>query len=157
MADILIPIFICVVLPVAIVFLYVWKQVNADNKRSAILMEAVKRSEGDTLVRLTKQMRESKAGSKAVAPAICYLRNSLVLLAIGLALGIVATVLFIVHDPNDSMDSVTGLSVPSLICIFLGIAFLILYFVVKRREGDKSALKGTQQEMVECDMVETED
>ena len=41
MVDVLVPIFVCVVLPVAIVGIYYWSQINAENKRAEILMKAI--------------------------------------------------------------------------------------------------------------------
>ena len=41
MVDVLVPIFVCVVLPVAIVGIYYWSQINDENKRAEILMKAI--------------------------------------------------------------------------------------------------------------------
>lgn len=132
--GLLIPIFICVVLPVSIVAIYYFTKLRRQRYRSDVAMKAI---ENGVDVDLTKLMGEEKSADNTT-PMQQYLRNlkvGLVLLAIGIAF----LIFWIYMASTYSIaEEYAPLMLISLIGILTGAGILIVARVIKRniRESD---------------------
>jgi len=132
--GLLIPIFICVVLPVSIVAIYNFTKLRRQRNRSDVAMKAI---ENGVDVDLTKLMGEEKSADNTT-PMQQYLRNlkvGLVLLAIGIAF----LIFWIYMASTYSIaEEYAPLMLISLIGILTGAGILIVARVIKRniRESD---------------------
>ena len=74
LTGILVPIFICVVLPVTCVWLVVRKFINADNRRSEVIIEAIKANSGIDADKLAEAMAAqdcARGAQQASAGRLC--------------------------------------------------------------------------------------
>ena len=115
----IVSIFICVVLPVAIVWIVFSASRNSENKRAEVLLKAIEHNANldadklaEALAKKPKTPRERQLGR--------LLRGSIFTL-LGIAFAIVASV---IDDPD--------VFVISAVCGAVGIAFLIVYFVGRK-------------------------
>ena len=60
MVDVLVPIFVCVVLPVAIVGIYYWSQINAENKKILVVPTSSKDKDAIKWVKKTNPLEAKK-------------------------------------------------------------------------------------------------
>lgn len=134
MEGILVPIFICVVLPVAIVAIIYWERVNNDNKRTQVLIKAIEANNdidtdklADALSRPRKSAREILNGR--------LLRGCLFTL-IGVACEIIALVSYFSDQACPPMNAVIIFVIAGGISLAIGISFLIVYFVTRRQPQD---------------------
>lgn len=127
--DILVPIFICVVLPVALVWLSTWGGRNKVNRRSQVLIEAIKANPnigGKSLVDLLND--EDKRSNSPEAILQNRLQRGLMWSLIGVAMFVLALIC-----TNPMSDSRLVLLFASCVSIAVGVAFLVTFFFQKRR------------------------
>lgn len=129
----LVPIFICVVLPVAIVLIVFLAAMNSDNKRAKILIKAIETGNGIDADRLAEALRKPAKSPQQVL----YLRllRGCIFSLVGLALIIVGLVNYACGAAfsDDQVSVVMLLGTP---CIAVGISYLIVY-LVSRKEVKK--------------------
>lgn len=135
MMDVLVPIFVCVVLPVAIVGIYYWSQINAENKRAEILMKAIEANCGpdaDKLAEALQQQRKPKTAREILN--LRLLRGCMfTLIGLGLcAIGIVSLCLGYGYMP-ESFNALLIFGAPILA---IGISYLVVYFVTRKQVKD---------------------
>ena len=118
-AGILVPIFVCVVLPVAIVWIVFSTARNSDNKRAEVLIKAIENNTdidadklAEALNKKPKTPRERQLGR---------LLRGCIFTLIGAALTVISLT---VIEPDDQ----TGLLIISSVSAAIGIAYLIVYF-----------------------------
>lgn len=131
--EILAPIFICVVLPIAIVGILAYTKINAENRRAQILTKAIETNNNidtEKLTEILRSMEKSTARSARDKVAGRLLRGCIFTLVGFAFIGIA----FITPDYKPSES-------PALCCALIslavGISFLIVYFVT-RRQVDQS-------------------
>lgn len=130
MEDILVPIFVCVVLPVAIVLIVFLAAMNSDNKRAAVIIKAIEVSGGADIDKLSETLRKQKKSPREILN-LRLLRGCIFTL-IGLSVIIVGIANLIAGSIFRS-DPVT---VPLMIgapCLAVGISYLIVYFVSRKQ------------------------
>lgn len=130
MEDILVPIFVCVVLPVAIVLIVFLAAMNSDNKRAAVIIKAIEVSGGADIDKLSETLRKQKKSPREILN-LRLLRGCIFTL-IGLSVIIVGIANLIAGSIFRS-DQVT---VPLMIgapCLAVGISYLIVYFVSRKQ------------------------
>ena len=69
MEGILVPIFICVVLPVAIVAIIYWERVNNDNKRTQVLIKAIEANNDIDADKLAEALAKPRKTAKEIGRA----------------------------------------------------------------------------------------
>lgn len=117
--DILIPIAVCVVLPIFIVAIVTFAGVNRDNKRSKIMLAAIEKGMDVDAKNLFESDKKKKTLKERV---MGYLSKGLVCLAVGIALVI----------SNFMIDLEGTPLIGGLICGLIGVAYVILYFVFRK-------------------------
>lgn len=132
----LIPIFICVVLPVSIVAIYHFTKLRRQRYRSDVAMKAI---ESGMDVDLAKLLGEERWTDSAT-PMQKYLRNlktGLILLAIGMAF-LIFWIYMLAFDTSSNFESAAGALISGMLFALIGGAFLYVARVIKRniRESD---------------------
>ena len=139
--NIILPIFVCVVLPVSIVLILVYSKVNSTNKQAQVLQKAIECDHGldvDKLAevitnrRLFTQQKREKTPRELLH--LRLLRGCIFTLG-GLFFGITTSVTF--HLGKYTMyDDLNGALAVSAISLAIGISYLIVYFMT-RKDIDK--------------------
>lgn len=134
MEDILIPIFICVVLPVAIVLIISISKIKTDNLRTQIIIRAIEANKDVDTAKLLESMKKPQK----TARDILFLR--LLRGCIFTLIGLFSIILGICTFANGEDFSSDPVFFPSFLgCVFLaiGISYLIVYFATRNSVNDK--------------------
>ena len=130
MVEIIVPIFVACVMPIAIVLIVALRKSNTVNKRSEILIKAIEANKEVDTDKLIEAMREPKKSPQEILNAR-LLRGCMYSL-IGLALAIVG----IVNLANGTEFSADPVTIPLMfggISLAIGISYLIVYFVTRNQ------------------------
>lgn len=133
MVDILVPIFVCVVLPVAIVGIYYWSQVNAENKRAEILMKAIEANCGPDADKLAEALQKPRKTAREILNL--RLLRGCMFTFVGLGLCIVGIVSACMGTEFAS-DPVTVPLVFGGASLAIGLSYLVVYFVTRNQVKD---------------------
>lgn len=137
MQQILVPIFICVVLPVSIVLIYFLAKMNNDNKRAQIIIKAIEANNDIDTDKLAESLKRPEKSDRQILN-LRLLRGCMFSL-VGLAL-IIIGLFNLSYDRNFYDDPVC---IPMLFggsILAIGISYLIVYFVT-RKQVDNSNRK----------------
>lgn len=124
--PILVPIFLCVVLPVSIVAIIYWEKINSTNKRTQILIKAIEANndiDADKLAEALSTPRKSPKeilNGRLLKGCIFSLTGMVCLLTEYVGGGVCIA-------PRDSLGITGG------ICLAIGISFLIVYFLTRKQ------------------------
>lgn len=136
MEDILVPIFVCVVLPVSIVLIVFLAAMNSENKRAQILIKALEVNNSIDAEKLAETLRKQKKTEREILN-LRLLRGCIFSL-IGILLIIIACIVNLVQGGGFNEDA-TGLMISGGISSAIGVSYLIVYFVTRKQlSGDKS-------------------
>ena len=121
MTSVLVPIFICVVLPVAIVLIIYLTRMSSEKNRTRIIMRALEKNEGVDLSKLAESLTSRRRTPRELLD-LRLLRGCMFSL-IGVVL--IATFLMLPHArmPQFTLGGVI---------LSIGLSYLIVYFVTKR-------------------------
>ena len=130
MTQTLVPIFVCVVLPIAIVLIVSLAKMNADNKRTQIILKAIEANRDV----YTEKLIESMKKPEKTALQILNLRllRGCIFSLVGLGLVIVAVV-GLLNDVPFADDPVSVPLVFGSASLTVGLSYLIVYFVTRRQ------------------------
>lgn len=133
MVDILVPIFVCVVLPVAIVGIYYWSQINAENKRAEILMKAIEANCGPDADKLAEALQKPRKTAREILNL--RLLRGCMFTFVGLGLCIVGIVSACMGTEFAS-DPVMVPLVFGGASLAIGLSYLVVYFVTRKQVND---------------------
>lgn len=129
MDSIIVPIAICVVLPVSIVFLATWRQYNKDNKRAEILMKAIESNKEIDANKLAESLGSTNDQKSDILSK--RLLRGLMFSFIGLAMIIGALLIFGNGGSGDTPEfGIMG----GTVLLAIGISYLIVYWVTNRQK-----------------------
>lgn len=131
MDSIIVPIAICVVLPVSIVFLATWREYNKDNKRTEILMKAIESNKEIDANKLAESLGSPNSQNQKSDILSKRLLRGLMFSFIGLALIIGSLVVFSNGGFGDTPEF--GL-MSGAVLLAIGISYLIVYWVTNRQK-----------------------
>lgn len=126
----LIPIFVCVVLPVSIVLIVMLASMNSDNKRAKILIKAIEANNTIDADKLAEALRKPRKSPLELLNAR-LLRGCIFTFA-GIGLLAFAAVGLI----NDLPFAEDPVAVPGMIgaaSLAIGLSYLIVYFVTRKQ------------------------
>jgi F0F1-type ATP synthase assembly protein I len=124
----LVPIFVCVVLPVAVIFINYRASMNRENKRAEVLIKAIEVNNGIDAEKLAEAFSKPKKTAREVL-SLRLLRGCVSTL-VGLAFGIYGIYMDCAH-PDAWLQMVAYLICGALLAI--GIGYLIVYFVTRKQ------------------------
>lgn len=133
MTSILVPIFICVVLPVSIVLITALISINNDNKRSQVLIKAIEANCGIDADKLAEAMQKPKKTEREILNS--RLLRGCMFTFIGLAL----CVLGLVSLGMGAAITEDSVAVPLIFggaSLAIGLCYLIVYFVTRKQVKD---------------------
>ncbi len=129
MEDVLVPIFVCVVLPIAIVFIGSYSKINGDNKRTQIILKALEANKDVDTDKLIESFKKTPRSARQILN-LRLLRGCIFSL-VGVALVLVCIV-NLICGVEVSADPV---SVPMIFggaSMAIGISYLIVYYVTRK-------------------------
>lgn len=131
MHSIIVPIFICVVLPVAIVWIIFHASINNDNKRAQVLIKAIETNNGIDCDKLAEAMTKPHKTPRELSN-LRLLRGCIFSL-VGVA---VIGVSFLFAEWGIRGDQVTMPLILGMISLAVGISYLVVYFVSRKQIKD---------------------
>lgn len=132
LSEILVPIGICVVLPVMVVWLWTRIKTHEANSRTKIILAALEKGKDADLEPIIMQLAPEKKGNSVKWRIVRDLRIGSILLALGLAMLVVSGMNMACSNLGFQSDSVQIPGLFGLILTFIGAAFLVVYFTSRR-------------------------
>ena len=126
--DILVPLGICVVLPLTIVWMSIRKRMNDTNKRTQIVLAVIEKNPDVDIQEYLKKLNPPKKSlkEKLMTKLLC----ACILMALGICgVGYAAISGYVGGGNPDKIESFAGIGA---VLLMLGIAFLIVFFVSKK-------------------------
>ncbi|MCM1077410.1 MAG: hypothetical protein NC411_08640 [Bacteroides sp.] len=130
MEAIIIPIFICVVLPVAIVLIVSLTRINNDNKRTEVIVKAIEANNSIDVDKLAESLKKPQKSEREILNR--RLLNGCIFTLIGIAMMTVGLTNYAISDCDFSADPVTCPMLLGGVSLAVGISFLIVYFVSRK-------------------------
>lgn len=118
--NILVPIFVCVVLPVAIVYIVFRAATNKDNKQAEIIIKAIEANNDMDIKSIVESMQKPKKSARDVLYK--RLLYGCIFTLVGLAL--FACYYLLAHQ---------GYFIGGAVCLAMGIGYLVVYFVTRKQ------------------------
>lgn len=134
MTGILVPIFICVVLPVAIVLIVFLYNMNRDNKRAEVLIKAIEANKDIDTDKLAEAFSKPRRSTREILN-LRLLRGSIFTLC-----GLGFVIFGLVGLANDFTIRMEPVMIPMICgasCLAVGISYLIVYFVTRKQLADE--------------------
>ena len=135
MESILIPIFVCVVLPVSIVAIVFRASINSDNKRAQVLIKAIESKCGINTDKLAEALRKPKKTAREILN-LRLLRGCIFSL---IGLGFLVIVILSLTTKTSLYYDPSYLPFSLIICIpslAIGISYLTVYFATRKQIKD---------------------
>ena len=127
--EMMIPLGICVILPITIVWLAIRHKTNETNRRTEIIMAALEKNQDIDVEEFLKKLNPPKKSVKEKLAQKLFM--ACVLIAIGTAL--IGIIIFLgVNMAHVAASDIFIFIVAGGILLFLGIGFLIYYLVGKK-------------------------
>lgn len=128
--QVLVPIFICVVLPVAIVLIVSLTKINADNKRTEVIIKAIEANNDIDADKLAESMRKPRKSAREILND--RLLRGCIFSFVGLVLVIIGLVSLIAGSEIGA-DNVTVPMIFGGVSIAVGASYLLVYAVTRRQ------------------------
>lgn len=128
MTATLVPIFICVVLPVAIVLIVSWTKMSINNSRTQILMKAIEVNKDVDIKGLAESMRQPRRTPKEILNL--RLLRGCMFLSIGVVL-IITSIILLFSETIFNSDISGMIMVIGAILIAIGASYLIVYRITR--------------------------
>ena len=150
MEDIILPIFMCVVMPVAIVWLVMRAKQNETNKMAEIMLKAIEAGiplDPDFFKTQTRTLQKSLKERQ-----LGWLTAACILIALGLGSILVGGIIILINNwTYDTAPSAYSLlTFAGGILLVIGIALLVVYFIRKRilakeLEAEREAMEASME------------
>ncbi len=132
MDSVLVPIFICVVLPVSIVLIVFLTAMNSDNKRAEILIKAIESNNGVNTDKLAESLQRKPRKTPREVLNSRLLKGCIFSLS-GLFIMIVGIVNSALGSIGAGEDSVSVPVIIGGVFLAIGVSFLIVYGVTRKQ------------------------
>lgn len=129
LAEILVPISICVVLPIVVVWLTLRQKMNRDNVRKDIILAALEKNADVDVEELVRKMNTPDKLLKE--KLLKKLQWGCIFLIVGIGL-LLITIITYSYTPHPGKELWLHAGISSFIALGLGISFIINYFVGKK-------------------------
>ena len=128
MTNVLVPIAICCILPICVVWIIFHAATNGDNKRAGVLIKAIESNNGIDADRLADALAKPKKSARELLNL--RLLRGCIFTFLGVASGVVAAI-FAHTEPEAHIEN--GFMIASAAFLAIGISYLIVYFVSKKQ------------------------
>lgn len=128
--QVLVPIFVCVVLPVAIVLIVSLTKINADNKRTEVIIKAIEANNDIDADKLAESLRKPHKSAREILNG--RLLRGCIFSFVGLVLVIIGLVSLIAGSEIGA-DNVTVPMIFGGVSIAVGASYLLVYAVTRRQ------------------------
>lgn len=135
MQSVLVPIFICCVLPIAIVLIESLQRRHRENKRSEILLKAIETNKDINLERIAEAMTDRRPRRTPEEIRMRRLLFGCILSLVGLAFVIIALLSWLIGNMPFGADEVVDPMLLAALILPVGISYLIVYFVSGKKSG----------------------
>ena len=150
MEDIILPIFMCVVMPVAIVWLVMRAKQNETNKMAEIMLKAIEAGiplDPDFFKTQTRTLQKSLKERQ-----LGWLTAACILIALGLGSILVGAIIILINNwtYDTAPTAYSLLTFAGGLVLVIGIALLIVYFIRKRilakeLEAEREAMEASME------------
>lgn len=134
MEDILVPIFICVVLPVAIVYIICRCKENVDNRHAEVLIKAIESNNNVNADKLVETLRKPIRTAREVLNLRLLRGIMSTLLGIG---ALVYSIYLEMTIPERNYQIVSY--IVAGVSLAIGISYLLVYFITRNQIDDQDA------------------
>ena len=151
MEDIILPIFMCVVMPVAIVWLVMRAKQNETNKMAEIMLKAIEAGiplDPDFFKTQTRTLQKSLKERQ-----LGWLTAACILIALGLGSILVGAIIILINNWtfDTAPTAYSLLTFAGGLVLVIGIALLVVYFIRKRilakeLEAERQALEASKEQ-----------
>lgn len=126
----LVPISICVVLPIMIIYLITRQGINNDNKRAEIIIKAIEANNNIDADKLAEALGKQKKTPREILNRRLLYGCIFTLEGIGLS---IAGIIGLCNGMEFGADPVSIPIISGMICLALGISYLIVFFVTRKQ------------------------
>ena len=134
LVDILIPLGVCVVLPVLVVWLVMRKKTNETNRRTEIMLAAIEKGSDVNAEKLLdlfdKTGKPTKTTRTALKEKLMKNLTAFILMGVGLAFCTWAAITGYLGGSNP--EEISVYTFVGIVCLLVGAAFLISYFISRK-------------------------
>ncbi len=130
MAQILVPIFVCVVLPVAIIAIIFGASINSDNKRSQVLIKAIESNCDIDADKLAEALQKPKKTTREILNL--RLLRGCIFSFVGIAVCIIG-IIACSMGMEFQADTVTVPLIFGGTSLAIGLSYLVVYFVTRKQ------------------------
>lgn len=126
----LVAIFICVVLPIAVVLITALTKINADNKRTQVIIKAIEANNDIDADKLAESLKKTQRTPLEMLNL--RLLRGCIFSFVGLALAIVG----VVNLANGALASSDPVTVPLMFggaSLAIGLSYVVVYFVTRKQ------------------------
>ena len=134
MTSVLVPIFICVVLPVSVVLIRAIMNMHTENKRSEVLLKAIEANNCIYADKLAQALAKPRLTPRELLN-LRLLRGCLFGL-IGLGL-VIAGLIGLANNVPFESDQVSVPLIFGAPCLAIGLSYIIVYFVTRKQVDDE--------------------
>lgn len=137
MENVIVPIFICVVLPVAIVAIIFAASINSDNKRAKVLIKAIEANGGINAEKLAESLHKPRKSAREILNL--RLLRGLIMLLVGFV--VIGWSVYLIYTDISEYGELFHKEILFWLgaggCIWaVGISYLIVYFVTRKQIKD---------------------
>lgn len=150
MEDIILPIFMCVVMPVAVVWLVMRAKQNETNKMAEIMLKAIEAGiplDPDFFKTQTRTLQKSLKERQ-----LGWLTAACILIALGLGSILVGAIIILINNwtYDTAPTAYSLLTFAGGLVLVIGIALLVVYFIRKRilakeLEAEREAMEASME------------
>lgn len=150
MEDIILPIFMCVVMPIAIVWLVMRAKQNETNKMAEIMLKAIEAGiplDPDFFKTQTRTLQKSLKERQ-----LGWLTAACILIALGLGSILVGAIIILINNwtYDTAPTAYSLLTFAGGLVLVIGIALLVVYFIRKRilakeLEAEREAMEASME------------
>ena len=150
MEDIILPVFMCVVMPVAIVWLVMRAKQNETNKMAEIMLKAIEAGiplDPDFFKTQTRTLQKSLKERQ-----LGWLTAACILIALGLGSILVGAIIILINNwtYDTAPTAYSLLTFAGGLVLVIGIALLVVYFIRKRilakeLEAEREAMEASME------------
>lgn len=128
LTSVLVPIAICVVLPVSIVLIVYLASINRENKRAKVLIKAIEANNNVDADKLAEALRKPKKSAREILNL--RLLRGCIASALGLSFAIYG--IYSGSVPKYGHDWQNMVFFAAAVCLAIGIGYLVVYFITRK-------------------------